>query len=143
MSAEPCKGEHPAPTNYCHSPSQPFSPHVQWFTAEKTRCGCSAATCRGFLGANVARDEAEAAEAAAAAVQAAKAAAAQARREKLRAERVRREATAAAAAAAGLLQESKPADADTVSTFVPAPSQSALASTQSVTATSSLSTASA
>ena len=30
----------------------------QFFTAATTRCGCGAATCRGYLGANVARDKA-------------------------------------------------------------------------------------
>ena len=38
----------------------------KFFTAEEIRCGCGAATCRGWLGANIAADkEKEAAEAAA------------------------------------------------------------------------------
>ena len=47
----------------------PLTSHVPWqfFTSEATRCGCGAPTCRGYLGANVARDKAEEQEEAAAA----------------------------------------------------------------------------
>ncbi len=56
-----------------------------FYTSEELRCACGAATCRGFLGANVAKDKEAAAK------QYAEAEAA-ARREKAKAARAAREA---------------------------------------------------
>ena len=73
----------------------------QFFSAEETKCACGAPTCRGFLGANLARDKARAEkEAAAEAAEAAMRKAGAARRATAKAKR--RAARAAAAGAGGV-----------------------------------------